>query len=59
MGYREHETDRSVFDVHHRKRERERQIEKERKRADGLLMVTWAALVYLFFLVSPCNRGCM
>lgn len=53
MGCREHETDRSVFDVHHRKIEGERERKRERERgiADGLLLVTWTALVCLVFLV--------
>lgn len=42
MGCREHETDHSVFDVHHGERGGETET------ADGLL--TWAALVCLVLL---------
>lgn len=45
MGCREHETNHSVFDVHHT---------VERERADGLLTVTWPAPGLLDF-TSPCS----
>ncbi len=54
MGCREHETDHSVFDVHH--------VERERwgggPHADGLLTVTWAALVCLVLLLALLQAIC-